>query len=407
MKNIVRLFAFTFLLLSVFTRLQASNIRAAGEVHIDEPVNGNLYTAGGEVHQNALINGDFICAGGEIHINERIAKDAILTGAEIKIRGVIGEDLRLAGGEALVEADVMGDLVVTGGEVTVEEGVTIHGDVYIAGGKVEIAGTVLGEVKMIGGEMDFIGTAAGNFSAKGGDLHIDGVVKGRATLAAHHLRLGSNARFHSDVHYWQKDGKINFQPYVESGVTVIYDTNLKFADFDKRSFGFSILGFTIYRLLAASLIIVLMVFSFDRFFTRHSGAIQQNILHSLSYGTIYLVCLPIAIGLVCLTVIGIPLGMMAAGVYAVTLIGANALTAVVGAYELEKYTNKDWGRGTMIGISIGIFVLLKLIGFLWFPGKMALFVATAIAFGTVILWIRKERAGKHKTDEPAAESDMV
>ncbi len=407
MKNIIRLLVFSFLLLFVFTRLQASGVRAAGEVHIGEPVNGNLYTAGGEVYQNALINGDFICAGGEIHINERIAKDAILTGAEIKIRGVIGEDLRLAGGEASVEADVMGDLVVTGGEVTVAEGVTIHGDVYIAGGKVEIAGTVLGEVKMVGGEMHFIGIAAGNFFAKGGELHIDGAIKGKSTLAVHHLSLGSNARFTSDVHYWQKDGKINFQPYVESGVTVIYDTTLKFADFDKRRLGFGILGFTIYRLLAASLIIVLMVFSFDKFFTRHAGAIQQNVLNSLSYGTLYLVCLPMIIGLACLTVIGIPLGMMAAGLYTATLIGAHALTAVVCAYELEKYTNQNWGRGTMIGISLGIFILLKLIGFLWFPGKMALFVATAIAFGTVILWVRKERAGKHQTDEPTPESDMV
>ncbi|MFN7119713.1 MAG: hypothetical protein ACK4TA_23155 [Saprospiraceae bacterium] len=388
--------------------LHASHIKGGNEVTIAEPVDGNLYTAGGDIRINAPIAGDLVCAGGDIWINELVAADVILVGGEAKITNKIGGDVRLASGNLTIAADVAGDLVVAGGELTIEQGVTIGGDVIIAGGKVIFDGATQGNIKMVGGEMIFNGKTAGKMELKGGKIYFNGEVKGDATLAAQELNIGSNAAFYSTVQYWNEKGDANFDGHLYEGATANYKENLKFkTKLDREVVKQGLVAFAIFRFAAAALLMTLLVALFGKFFTKHSGYIRENVGNHAGTGLLFLLGVPVVAALAFATVIGIPVGFIMLSGYGIALMLANSLTAVVAAYELKKYLNRDWNKGILIAVALGAFVALRLVGMLAIPGKFIVFAATAIALGAVINWMRKgwQKADDTPDASPSANND--
>ncbi len=377
--------------------LHASKVRGGDNVTISEPVDGNLYSAGGDVRIDAPIGGDLVCAGGNIWINEAVAADVLLGGGEARISNKIGGDVRLASGKLRIEADVAGDLIVAGGELTIQEGVTIGGDVLIAGGKVIFDGIVQGDMKVAGGEVIFNGKVAGKMEMKGGKLYCNGEVHGAASLAAEELNIGANAAFHSKVQYWNEKGNANFEGHLYDSATAKYNENLKFQTrFDREVVKKGFAAFAVFRFFSAALLMTLLVALFGRFFDQNAGIAKENVGKSLGWGALLLIGTPFAAALAFATVIGIPIGFIMLSGYGIALMLANSLTAVVAAYELKKYLQGDWNKGIIMAVSLGAFVALRLVGMLSFPGQLVVFVATAIALGAIIVWIRQ---GWQKADE--------
>jgi hypothetical protein len=377
--------------------LQASTIKGGGDVHITEPVNGNLYAAGGKVYINAPIDGDLICAGGEIKIVGPVAADILLGGGEVIISSPVGGDLRLGGGKVTLEANVAGDLVIAGGELRVKAGVLIGGDVIIAGGKVVFEGTVGGDVKIAGGEVIFNGKAAGKMDVKGGKIYLNGEVQGDASLAAENLNIGANAAFYSTVQYWNEKGDANFEGHLYGGATATYDENLKIKTrIDREVVKNGFVAFAIFRFASAALLMTLLVALFSRFFEKNSGNVREHVGSYLKAGSWVLIGTPLLSLLAFFTVIGIPIGFIMLSGYGVVLMLANSLTAVVAAYELKKYLQRDWSNGIIIAVSVGMFVALRMIGMMMMPGKFIVFAATVIAVGAVVMWVRN---GGQKADE--------
>lgn len=387
----------------------ASTVKGADNVRIDEPVTGNLYAAGGKVKIDATVSGDVMAAGGEIWINEEMLRDVTLAGGNIVIRGVTGEDLRLIGGHCSIMADVQGDLIITGGEIEVEDGITIGGDLIIAGGEVSFDGTVKGDVRVFGGEIDFNGLVEGDFISKGGDVEINGEIKGTASISAQELDLGDNSRFHGQVEYWTKNGKIDFNEYLVDGATASYNTDLKieFEGLNGHTLKKAVVGFMVFRFLGAMVLIFLLISFFNRFFSENASRITKDYMTHLGYGTLVFIGLPIIGAIACATVIGIPAGLVMFSSFGIAVILSNALTAVVAAYGLEHYNNRHWNKGMILIVSIGIYTALKVVGFIPLLGNLAVFALTLMAFGFIINSLRnREKPTPPDTPEDLT-SDMV
>lgn len=380
-----------------FDHLYASNVKSGNEVTITEPVSGNLYAAGGKVYINAPVNGDLVCAGGEIRITAPVSADILLGGGEVVISSPIGGDLRLASGKVTLEANVAGDLIIGGGELHVAEGVLIGGDVMIAGGKVIFDGTAGGDIKIAGGEVIFNGKTAGKMDVKGGKIYLNGEVQGHASLAAQDLNIGSNAAFYSNVQYWNEKGDANFDSHLKGSATANYNEDLKFKTrVDRALVQKGFFAFAVFRFVSGILLITLLIAFFSRFFNKNAGHIKENVGRYVGVGSLVLVGTPFASAIAFATVIGIPVGFILLGGYSIALILASALTSVVAAYELKKYLKQDWNNGITGVVAIGFLAAMRLIGVLSMPGKLIVFVATAIAIGAVVMWIRN---GGQKADE--------
>lgn len=409
-KHILLLAAFVFsMTFSPFAF--ASTIKGAESVRIDEPVTGNLYAAGGKVKIDATVSGDVMATGGEIWINEDMLRDVTLGGGNIVIRGITGDDLRLVAGHCSVRADVRGDLIITGGEVEIEEGITVGGDLIIAGGEVSFEGTVMGDVRVFGGEIDFNGVVEGDFISKGGDVNINGEIKGSTSISAQNLDLNNNTRFHGNVTYWTKHGKINFDDYLVDGAKATFDDDLKieFEGLNAGNLKKAVFGFMVFRFLGAMVLIFLLIALFNRFFSENAYRITKEYKKNMGYGAWVFIGLPIIGAIACATVIGIPAGLVMFSSFGIAVILSNSLTAVVGAYALEHYNNLHWRRGMLLIVSIGIYTVLKVASFIPLMGNIAVFIATLIAFGFVINALRNNRqkpSGPEMTSEDL-DSDMV
>ena len=123
---------------------------------------------------------------------------------------------------------------------------------------------------------------------------------------------------------------------------------------------------------------------------------SEHVGSYLKAGSWVLIGTPLLSLLAFFTVIGIPIGFIMLSGYGVVLMLANSLTAVVAAYELKKYLQRDWSNGIIIAVSVGMFVGLRMIGMMMMPGKFIVFAATVIAVGAVVMWVRN---GGQKADE--------
>lgn len=387
-------------ILGLLTQAHASDYKAGKNVNITEQQEGNTYVAGGEVHINAIINGDLIVAGGKVFVNDSINEDAVIAGGEITINGVSGDDLRVFGGEIRITKDVYGDLVVTGGEVTIEESVTIWGDLILAGGEVRSYATIKGNVKAAGGELDVGGQIDGNLDLVAGELDLYATVNGLSSISAQDLDLRSEARFNNNVRYWTNEGKVDFKDHLSSEASATFDKDLKKEfdfEFDMKK---AIWTFTIFRIFSGLVLISLLVLIMGRFFKKNAGGVREHMGKYLGVGILLFLGLPLISMIAFGTVIGIPLGIVGMSLFVIIAVLANALTAVVAAYEIREYRRENWGTGAMIAISVGLFIALRMLDLVPVAGSLVNFALSAIAVGYVLKMLRKKR---NTTDAPVDE----
>lgn len=379
-----------FSLLASALPIMASETRAGEEVTVTKPVAENLYIAAGEMKVQAPIGGDLVAAGGKVWVTDTIRDDATIFGGELYIRGVVNGDVRVAGGEVLISNEVQGDLIIFGGELTVESGAVIRGDVKIFGGSVNFSGTAEGDLQMYAGAIDFDGEVAKTLEIKAGEVEFNGTIRGKSTLAARELEVQPDARFFGDVEYWREAGEMDLTGNLQNGASATFNKDLKFeTGMDENIWAKSIFWISVFRIVSAALLIILLVSFFSAFFRKNTGHVKEKIANYLGIGALFLIGTPIVAILAFATVVAIPVGIIMISGYAIALTLAHSLTAVVATYELEKYLQRDWSNGVTMLIAIGAFVVLKLVGLLAFPGQLITFLLTAIAIGAVIQWLRQ------------------
>jgi hypothetical protein len=393
MKTIIKSIVLAAALLALPISTYASNIKGGSEVTISSPVQGNLYVGAGKVFINARVGGDLMAGCGEITVKDSIGEDAAIGGGNARIEGPIGGDLRIGAGDVTISSNIGGDLVIGSGNVLIKEGVVIFGDLIVGGGSVTMNGTVKGNTIVAAGELKFNGVAEGELEAKGGQLHFNGEVRGRSKLSCEELHLGEQARFGADVAYWNRTGKPDFSGKLSGAAKASFDPSLAMSEheMDWQHFGVGVAMFWIWRLLSGALLVILLVALFSHFFSNTVDHFYQKYINKFGWGILYLFGLPLAIVVLFVTVIGIPLGLIAGAFYVVSLMLCHALTAVVGAFELQRYMGKTWSKSQLMLVSMGLFAGLKILMLIPFLGAFLSLVLASIALGSVLMNIFKKR----------------
>jgi hypothetical protein len=373
--------------IGVVTMLNGQRLELGKDIIITQAVNENLYTTGNNITINAPVYGDLVTAGSNITINDTIQKDILLAGGTVFFNGYAGDDVRCVGGTLYVKKDIRGDLIITGGTVIVDKNVTIGGNLLISGGEINLNGTVKGNVRGAFGKLYMNGIVEKNIYCKGGELEMNGTVKGQSSISAPEIVIGNNAAFLGDVHYWNKQGYLKFGESAKSGIA-IYDGNLRIETWPWYYVAFALIGY----LGAAVLMIFLTQYLFSKTMKRASDTVSTETLKSLGYGLLYLVGVPVAMVVACITVVGIPIGLILLFGYIITMALATVITSVVAANWLNTKYDYNWRTGKMVLTATGIFIVLKLLSFIFMAGWLVS-VASLIVFGAILLninWRRKE-----------------
>lgn len=355
-------------------------------VTISQPVYEDLYVAGGTVIINAPIHGDLVVAGGTVNVNDSVLNDILVAGGNITFNGYAGDDIRCAGGNIHVMKNVAGDLVVTGGEVFIEEGATIGG-IIAGGGNITINGNVTGGIRTASGKLVLNGPAK-ELDCRGTSITINGRIDGPATIAANDaLTIGSNAAFAGDVRYWSPSRTTDFKQSLKGG-TARFDPSLRYAQDQWYFLGFTTLLGMLWYAGMALVLIILAQYLFGSLFKKAGESMYQSALRSLGFGLLYWIGVPVAAAIAMITIIGVPVGLLLMAMYVALLLMASIIVSVTVANLFARRYDKPWGFWKLVGAAFMIFMVLKVVTFTPFLGRLIWVVLVCMAFGAIAQHIK-------------------
>ncbi len=341
--------------------------RAGETVRVSTPVRDDLYAAGGTVDVTALIDGDLVAAGGTLTLAGPVTGGVLAAGGTVRLEGPVGRNVRAAAGALTLTAPVGTDAVLAGGSVMVERNARIARDLVASGGKVEVLGSV-----------------ARNAFLNGGNVVIGGLVSGDVDVDADRLTVLSGARITGRLRYTTaRPAEIQSGARIQGGTQQVGTRAARVHPLRPVTFRFG--G----RILEALWLFVLggiALAVFPRGTRRVTEYIGARIWLSLLAGFLILVAVPVAIVLVMVTIVGIPLGLVALLLYFATLYPAQVFSALwLGTTLLGR--SRQPASSPYLGLLLGTIILAVLVG-LPFIGWLFRLVALLLGFGALwsVIW---------------------
>ena len=290
----------------------------------------------------------------------------------------VEDDLTAMGGTIIVDGTVEGDLSVVGGNVVVGETGTVTGDVDGASGSVRIEGDVGGTVSVGAGTL-FVGpdaVIAGDLNAGAGSIDIAGTVGGDVEVGTETLVLQETAVIEGDLRYGAEE-------FVDEGATVEGEIIQTDAGFDPvptpPGWMLTVYGFLVNLLLGVLLLLVFPVASNGIATEARSEPIFVGAI-----GLVVLVAVPLVLVLLVLTLIGIPLAIVGAILFALLLWIASIYGRFAVGSWLLSYTEIDnrW-LALLVGLlAVGIVELVP------FLGGLITFLVLLLGLGALALVVR-------------------
>ncbi len=327
----------------------AAEFRSGGAVDVakGEVVNGDLYAAGGDISIDGTVNGDLLVFGGTVNINGTINGAVMVAGGTVNINGTVARSVRAAGGNLFINGNIGGDLVIAGGTVSVLSGARIGKDLVLAAGTSRVDGQTEGNVKAAGGEVTLAGGIKGNVEA-----NVD------------KLTLAGAARIEGNLLYTSDNEVIK-----EAGSQVRGATTQRFPP-ERRTGPLANLGFRIAGFVMAFIVGLVAVVIAPRKLENAADAIRTRPWPNLGWGALALFAVPLAAVIAMITIIGIPLALMALALWGMGLYFSQVPVALVIGRSLLGYFGKPQSKALLLAalafglIILNILQIVPVLGFL-------------------------------------------
>jgi cytoskeletal protein CcmA (bactofilin family) len=318
-----------------------------------ETVDSNLYVSGGNVNVSGIANEDAFLAGGSISVTGKVAKDLFVVGGNINISNEIGGDLRMMGGNISIGSKIAGETMVAGGQISILLSAVLNRQVYIAGGQLVLDGTI-----------------NGNAVVKGDSVEIYGTINGNVDIETQKLVVGNNAVINGVLKYKSPTeiivpatAKIQSVEYTKSEVMVKKAANNRYGMFALAQ---------LFRFIGTAIIALILFFIFRKGSSNLVLNIFSGFWKKVFAGFAVLILLPISGILVAITLVGIPLSMIAGLIYILfSVLSGIGAGAVLGTWLFSLFnknkTNKyqvSWVTVLAGSFALFLFGLIPFIGWL-------------------------------------------
>ena len=354
------------------TGLQADEVKPAAE----RSFGSDTFVFGGSVRIDKPVPGDLIAAGGNVDVDAPVAGDAVLAGGNLRVTATVAQDVYAAGGRLILDAPVGHNLRIAGGQIDMGPMATVSGNVTVGGGQVTLRGPIKGSLQVGGGR-----------------VLIDAPVEGDVNSTAGHLALGPNARLAGKLRFRSGDelerdpaaqvaGAIEHLPMPGRAASGSAPRERHYFGGHERRIGPSWLWTLGLMAIAALLVGVLPVTS-----RRVAEALYERPWWSLLLGFVALVCIPVAVLILLISIIGIPLALLAVLLYlALLLVGYVGTGVAIGHWALSRFKAEAIGRtGWRIASAMAAVLLLALLGSVPFIGGFVALLAVLGGIGATLL----------------------
>jgi cytoskeletal protein CcmA (bactofilin family) len=326
----------------------------------DEKIKGDILLTGERVRVEGDIDGDLIIFSHDVDISGHISGDVLGGGQNVRISGPVDGNVRVAANTLTLMGTVGRNLMVWAQHVTLENGGSVGRSVMSFSQYFAIEGHVGQNVTAYDQITSITGTVAGSVQAHGESLTI-----------------GSNA---------QIDGQVKFEgekpPDVATGAklasAVDYTKSDHHASHERSG------SYYVWRIIwtAAFLLFGLVLFSIMPEFSKDTVTFGEHYGASFGLGVLVLFGVPIAAIIMCITVIGLLLGISTMFLWLVVLMAAEIVVGtIVGQWVLGRAT-EFWPLISRMAAGV---VLVRIITSVPFIGGWASFVVGLWGMGAISL----------------------
>ena len=305
------------------------------EVRKDETIKGDIYLAGERIRVEGTVDGDVYAAGKEIDIDGHVTGDVIGACQALRIRGQVDGNLRAAGNNGMISGSVGRSVTWFGDVVTVDSTGKVGGSLSMFGGDLAIDGQVGRDVLFFGNEVGVNGTVHGGIREKGNLLSIASTaqVGGRIQYEGQNpASVSSEAKLASPVEFTQMRRKSQYSDGHYYVWRIIWTA------------AFILLGLVLFLLLPK--------------FAEETVTAGGRVGAPLGLGVLVFFGVPIAAIIACITVVGIPLGLLTLGLWILAINCAELVVGTVVGNWIFGKTADIWG---LIGRMAAGFVLVRIV----------------------------------------------
>ena len=337
------------------------------------PVTGHAAQEQRLVARETVIAGDYFGAGANASPGSTVQGDAFIAGGQVDLNKPVNGDAVLAGGGVALSERVGGNLYATGGSVLVDA--PIAGNARLAGGHVEITrrGQVLGKTTLVGGRVTVLGKAGRQLAVFGEYVTLDGEVAGNATIASRALSIGPNARVSGKLTYrGSVPAQIDPAAVITGGIDYL---SFDFEDETYRPVARAVawvgaIAFTVGLFLIGMLVIIVA----PEWTAHMSKLVRVRAISAFAMGLVTILCVPIAIVLLMLTIVGIPFAFMLLLAWPIILIlgylaGVMALSDAIAGHSAGAKRRRIFLLAVVLGVTL-LFARVPFAG--WFIGMLLL-----------------------------------
>jgi cytoskeletal protein CcmA (bactofilin family) len=305
---------------------------------------------------------DVLATGSMATIMDSVPGDAILASGDVSFGGVTGGDYLGAGGKQAITGRIHGSLRAAGGQVHVAAAVGL-----------DSAAVIAKNAYLMGGTVQVDGTVRGALLASGGMIILNGVVGRDVEVVGGALRIGPHAQIAGNLRYRVPAGKVRIDPAARiTGTVTAIPVSGRWGL--KRVLWF--LGFLMMGAVAVAL--------FPGFMAEAAEILPQRPGRSALFGLGWAILVPIAICVAAITIVGLPLALLTAAIYAIMVCLATVPFAVWLGQLLLGARARKGREGALMNFFLGGFLLL-VVGIIPIVGGWVSLVAAVLGLGTIVL----------------------
>jgi cytoskeletal protein CcmA (bactofilin family) len=331
---------------------------AAGEtINTDLIVFGDSSTIDGDVE------GDVISWSRSLTINGHVKGDVIAFSQTIRVNGPVGGNVRVFCQSLFLENVVSRNVMAWAGDLTLNEKAKIEGSLTVGSGDAELNGELTGDL--------LAGT---------GDLAINGVLDRNALIHSGKLVIGPKAEIKGQMKYHGRQ-----QPEVSATAKLgsPIDVTIEKRGSDRI---YSSPHFYWHQILlwGASFVFGLaMLLLMPGFFFDAAGACKRT-MPAIGFGALFLIALPILAVIVCVTIVGIGVGIAALMLWVIAIYSAQV---IVGTWLGDQLLGDAIGFGPALGrMALGL-LILRAIGLVPYLGVWFSSLVVCLGLGAIVLAI--------------------
>jgi cytoskeletal protein CcmA (bactofilin family) len=332
---------------------------ASGEV-----IHTDLIVSADSTHIDGDVDGDLITFSRSVTVNGHIKGDVISFSQELRVNGPVDGNVRAFVQSLQLNNTIGHNLMAWAEEVNLDEKAKVNGTMTVGSEHLELNGTV-----------------AGDLLAFSGDAEINGSLGHDARIRAGRLSIGSSA-----VIAGHTQAQLRKEPDISSsaklgGLDWTYTKHMSETSYSSpRLYWHQALKWGASFVFGLVLLFLAPSFFFD------TASACKKVGAAIGFGALFLFALPIAGVIVCLTVVGLGVGISA---FLLWLIAIYAAQVFVGAWLGERVLGAGAGVGAALGrLALGL-LILRAVGMVPFLGGLVWFMVTIWGMGAVILAVYK------------------